>query len=597
MAATATLALLAIVLLSLLLWSRWHSVPRDDRPLMHLNVDLGPDAVAGVRTTVAISRDGTRIVHPVRGANGTQQLAVRMLDQSKSLILNGTEGGQDAFFAPDGSWIAFSAEGKLKKVPVHGGAVVTVCEAPLMRGGDWGEDGSLVLAAPAVSSGLKLLPGGRADPEFVTKLSAGEITHRWPQLLPGGAILYTAHTGGIEFDNAVIKISDPKTGQQKTIVKNGYYGRFVPSGHLLYMHKNVLFAARFSAAERELQGTPVPMVVDVAGTPLAGSGQYDVASDGTLVYLSGHHQKVAWTIEALEASGKTQPAVAVPGDYIAIALSPDGRHVAYVDSTSNLWTYDITRQSATHLSTDATSPVWAPDGKHIAFGKRTESVSSISWIRSDGAQEAQPIYTSPVSVDPKSFSPDAKSLAIEIFNSGTNTDIAILPLDLSDPAMPKAGKPEMFVHTPSFDGDPAFSPNGRWIAYRSGLFERPEIFVRPYAPGSRQVEGRWQITTRGRGPEWSRDGRHLFYMSGGQIMSVTVTEQGDTIVPEKPVPWSTFRLRSSIAIRSFSVMPDGKRLLVIPAEPAPVENRENSNLHVTFLLNFADELRRKVPVR
>jgi Tol biopolymer transport system component len=178
----------------------------------------------------------------------------------------------------------------------------------------------------------------------------------------------------------------------------------------------------------------------------------------------------------------------------------------------------------------------------------------------------------------------------------TGLDIAILPLDLSDPDRPKAGTPETFVQTPFNDAEPAFSPDGHWIAYRSGDNGPADIIVRRYTTGNKKVGGRWEIANGGRAPQWSPDGRQLFYMSGGRIMSVPISVKEDSIVPGKPALWSEFELRNTLLISSYSVMPDGKRLLVLPAGPTPMDEKGKGNLHVIFLLNFFDYLRQRVPV-
>ena len=135
---------LGLVALSAAGFGWWRSTRPLDRPLIRLSVDLGPDAVAGFRTTAVLSPDGTRIVFPIRGSNGVPQLATRTLDQPKATAMSGTEGGSDAFFSPDGQWIGFFAGGKLKKVAVQGGAPVTLCDAADPRGGSWGEDGNII---------------------------------------------------------------------------------------------------------------------------------------------------------------------------------------------------------------------------------------------------------------------------------------------------------------------------------------------------------------------------------------------------------------------------------------------------------------------
>src|SRR5262249_25144266 len=157
----------------------------------------------------------------------------------------------------------------------------------------------------------------------------------------------------------------------------------------------------------------------------------------------------------------------------------------------------------------------------IVFGKRVASAPSISWIRGDGATEAYEVYRGQTG-DPQSFAPDGKSLAIQITNGETGNDIAILQLDLSNPENPKPGNPEMFVQTPLNDAEPSFSPDGHWIAYRSGETGPAGIFIRPYRSSNMNSGGQLQIANRGRSPQWSRDGKKLFYMSDGQIMSADI---------------------------------------------------------------------------
>ena len=164
----------------------WRSTRPVDRPLIRLSVDLGPDAVASLRITAVISPDGTRIVFPVRGAGGTQQLATRLLNQGTPTLLPATENGSDPFFKPDGQWIGFNVDGKLKKIPVFGGAAVTICDAPNLRGASWGEDDNIIFT-PGLSGGLWRVPAAGGKPEELTQpASKGELAHRWPQILPGG---------------------------------------------------------------------------------------------------------------------------------------------------------------------------------------------------------------------------------------------------------------------------------------------------------------------------------------------------------------------------------------------------------------------------
>jgi serine/threonine protein kinase len=174
--------------------------------MMRVSVDLGPDAVAGDRVTAAISPDGTRLVFPSRAPDGKLRLSLRRLNQSGSVALEGTEEGFDPFFSPDGNWVGFFAKGMMKKVSAEGGPAVTLCEAPAPRGASWGEDGNIV-AALRGRGGLSVVPSAGGTPRPLTQPSGGDLTHRWPQVLPGGtAVLYTAHTKSAQYDDARIDV-------------------------------------------------------------------------------------------------------------------------------------------------------------------------------------------------------------------------------------------------------------------------------------------------------------------------------------------------------------------------------------------------------
>jgi serine/threonine-protein kinase len=578
----------------------WRAMRPVDRPLIRLNVDLGPDAMVGLNTTVAISPDGTRIVFPARGPGGKQQLATRLLDQAQATLLASTDNGSDPFFSHDGQWIGFFAAGQLKKISVQGGAPVTLCTASTEQGASWGEDGNIILAMSNIG-GLSRVSGNGGTPQPLTKLANGEATQRWPQILPGGqAVLFTGSSSANALDGATIEAVQLKTGERKILHRGGYFGRYLPSGHLVYMHQGTLFGVPFDAIRLELRGMPTPLIEDVAGNANMGRGQFDSAralsGPGTFVYLAGKGVSQSWPVVWLDSSGKTQPLLTTPGVYNYPRFSPDGQHLALIAITGNsndVFVYDIQRETMRRLTFTGQSsqPVFSPDGKHIAFRSISSAGISLSWVRADGAGETQQLLKSSNNVFAYSFSPDGRRLAYNETNPDTGQDIWTLPLDLSDPDHPKPGKPELFLRTPTNELLPAFSPDGRWIAYRSDELETSEIFVRPYpGPG-----GKTQISTGGGlYAIWSSSGRELFFETpDNRIMVVDYTANGDSFIPGKPRLWSDKQIFYP-GVVNLTLAPDGKRFAVFPMPEAM--GGEKGSVHVTFLLNFFDELRRRVPV-
>jgi serine/threonine-protein kinase len=572
----------------------WRATRPVDRPLTRFSVDLGPDALPGFNLTAAISPDGRRLVFPARGPDGKQRLATRLLDRVQATLLPGTENGSDPFFSPDGQWIGFAAGGALKKISIEGGAPVTLGMAiSATSGASWGKDGNII-AALGVVVPLSRVPaaGGPAQP--LTRLGSGEVTHRWPQVLPGGdAVLFTASASAALEENASIEAISLKTGQVKILQRGGYYGRYLPGGYLAYVRQGVLFGVRFDPARLEVLGTPVPLVDDVAANPITGGGQFDFSSTGTFLYAAGKSAAQAWQLASLDSTGKTRPLLAAPGAYLYPRLSPDGRKLAFTGDGQDVYVHDLERDTTTRLTFtgNANVPVWTPDGKHIVFGSVSND-QSIYWVRSDGAGEPQRVLESQNVLIPWSFSPDGRWLASMERDPETGFDLWTLPLDITDPDHPKAGKPQPFLRTPADEVDPRFSPDGRWIAYRSNESGRDEIYVRPYPAGS---GGKWQAS-RGGGlyALWSNNGRDLFYETAdNRIMVVDYTVNGASFVPGKPRQWSDKQLFYG-GISNLDLTPDGKRFVVFTLLETPVGG-EKGTVHVTVLENFFDEVRRRIP--
>jgi serine/threonine-protein kinase len=562
--------------------------------LVRLDVDLGPDVALGsfAGPNAILSPDGTRLAYVSHS-----RLFTRRLDQPQATELPGTEGAHAPFFSPDGQWVAFFAGSKLKKVSVAGGASTALCDAPIGMGGSWGEDGTIIAALNSVG-GLSRIPAGGGAPAPLTQLDGahGDVTHRWPQILPGGkAVLFTAHTGTLGgFDDARIEFVSLADGQKKTLVRGGTYGRYFPSGHLLYVNRGTLFAVPFDLVALEVLGAPTPVLNKISYSSNDGDVGFDVSQTGTLVYESGAARGGPISVEWLESDGKTRVLVPKPGDYGRPSLSPDGRRLAMdvIDGSSqDIWVYELGRDAMTRVTFDGRGnlgPIWSPDGRYIVY----EDQQGISWTRADGAGKPQPLIRTKGLAAPSSFTPDGKRLAYSEQVPETGYDLWIVPLK-TDGAGLGAGKPEVFLQTPSDERSPAFSPDGRWLAYSSTESGSFQVYVRAFPDKG----GKWQISSGGGAyPMWSRKGRELFFESlDSRIMVAVYTVQGDSFVADKPRLWSEKALANLVNLRkNVDLAPDGKRVVaVMPAEGGEAQQSRN---HIVFLENFFDELHRRVPV-
>jgi Tol biopolymer transport system component len=360
------------------------------------------------------------------------------------------------------------------------------------------------------------------------------------------------------------------------------------------MNQGVLFGARFDPARLEVRGVPAPLLEDVAANPIGVGAQFDFSGTGTFVYAAGRSAVQRWQVARLDSSGTTQPLLAAPGAYLFPRLSPDGRKLAFQGDGPDVYIHDLERGTTTRLTFTgrANIPVWTPDGKHILFRSASNGLS-IYWIRSDGAGDPQRILENPKYFVPWSFSPDGRRLAYMESNPETGLDIWTLPLEIADPDHPKAGKPEPFLRTPADELAPRFSPDGRWIAYQSNESRQPEIYVRPYPAGS---GGKWQVSMGGGlFAFWASNGRELFYETlDNRIMVLDYIVSGASFMPGKPRVWSDKQLFNPVSTPNLDLAPDGKRFAVLTLPETPAGS-EKGTVHVTVLLNFFDELRRRIP--
>ncbi len=371
--AVGVLAIIAVIA-SWIAWRSTRPVDRRLQPLVRLDVDLGPDAVAGQSTSAVISPDGSRLIFPAKSPDGKQVLATRLLNETKPTMLSGTENGRDPFFSPDGKWIGFFADGKMKKTSVQGGAPLVLCDANDGQGADWADNGKIIVALnlPGV---LSLVPAEGGTPQSITKRQ-GLFSHHWPQALPGNeAVLFTLYSG-TGYEDASIASVSLKTGEIKILLRGGYFGRYLPTGnaagYLVYVHEGTLFGAPFDPARLELRGRAVPLLEDLVGAPNSGAGQFSFtgvsSGAGTFVYRTGKALSQTWPVSWLDSSGKTQPLIIPPGLYAAPRFSPDGQQLVLAHVGRGLYVYDLRRDTMSRLR--------PPEGNSVRYGAPTESISS-----------------------------------------------------------------------------------------------------------------------------------------------------------------------------------------------------------------------------
>nr|MBA2259953.1 PD40 domain-containing protein [Acidobacteriota bacterium] len=535
---------------------------------------------------LAISPDGARITY-VGFRSGVRRLFVRNLVDREANLLEGTDGARSPFFSPDGHWIGFFAQGKLKKAAVGSAAVQVIADDIAdPRGGTWAADGTIYFA-PTNVSGLWKVPASGGRPSEVTMLDRqrGEVSHRWPHALPDGSLLFSSWTGPGPDEHAILRLT-PATVERQVLITTGDTPRYVAGGYLAYGRLDALFAVPWRSTQTTLDNVAPISLPELPRLENEGAAIYDVSANGTLAYISGGTGRYAQRIVWVDRAGAIEATPMPERDYEAVALSPDGRRavVQVREGTMGLWIFDFSRHTLTPLATSGGSSqgaVWTVDGQRIIYRGTRHGTRNIYWKSADGSGEEERLTTKPnVIHTPSSVSPDGQWLVF-VEGGGQALGSSTWALRLQGDRTPRQLLPSV--------ANGQVSPDGRWLAYQSNASGQFEVYATPFpGPGPRipvSVDG-------GENPLWSRDGRELFYTTEDSMMAVTLTP-GATLSVSAPRLLFEGRYRpASNSVTPFSVSPDGRRFLrVQQVQPDRPVTR------IDVVLNWFSELATAIPYR
>jgi serine/threonine-protein kinase len=544
------------------------------------------------RPLLALSPDGRSVAY-IAVQVGEPSIFVRRLDRPEATPLAGTNRADTPFFSPDGQWLGFFAEGKLKKVSLRGGQPISLADAGASRGACWSEDGAIVYA-PATNSGLMRVPVGGGQPEALTILDEArkERTHRWPECLPGGrAVLFTVGTLDKpgDYDDSEIDVFFPDTGERRVLLRGASMARFAAPGHLVLARRGVLSTVPFDADRIAVEGTPRTLLKQVAGESSSGVAYFGVSHTGTLAFVEHDPGVTEYRLAWVDRQGETEPLSLPPREYHSPRISPDGTRVTLAigpgaGGESDVWVLDLEADTLKRLTFDNTSwaPVWSPDGTRIAFATVDADSSLMSWKRADGSGVAESLLRGAQIISiPAGFTADTSLLLYA--QTGDLTSSVFWTLPMNDQRQPQA-----IASSSALESDPTLSSDGRWLAYTSDETGQREVYVQAFpGPG-----GRWQVSEdRGADPRWSHDGTELFYLRNDRTFFVVPVRPDPTFSPDKPRELFTTAVAPSRQYTSnYDVSADGKRFLIVqPTRPDTLFQRVN------IILDWPAELKRLVP--
>jgi eukaryotic-like serine/threonine-protein kinase len=512
-----------------------------------------------------VSPDGARFAFAT-----AEGLVVRDAGQREYRVFPGTQGAESPSFSPDGEWIAFQANGHLRKIAVAGGsALALVPDESLLAGRvSWGEDGSIVFES---GNRLYLIPPDGGAP----RLLKGAHFAGAPRIMPDGrGVLYADERVGSK-----LMYYDLASDSAFTVLEEAVEGQYLPTGHIVYGHPNGgLFAVRFDARRHAVSGTPIPIVPDVQMTGLVAP--FVITRNGTLVYRSGMEPEYRLLTRA--PSGKIDTLPMAPKITSYARFSPDGRSLALTfgaarGTNRHTAIYDLGLGTLTRFTMEGGghSPVWSPDGTRLAFTAEAEGSDAEDIFVQPVDRSTKPVRVVRMPNDQHGWSWPSDSVLVFASNAiprglrgagFSGGSIAIV-----DPRRPDATS-RMFLESQDGVNNPAVAPDGRYVAFTANENGSSEIYVRPFA--STGTGGQWRISTRGgQQPRWSGDGRTLYYLgtdletihavhvNPGPPFTVGSSEIVATI-PRLGEAWDVDRRSGRMAV-SQAVVTDNTRLVVL----------------------------------
>ncbi len=552
-------------------WARARSA--GPRPIEQRYISLG-DSVQ-LQTEIltgpplALSPDASRLAFV---GDTLARLWIKRREALEPQLLPGTDHASSPVFSPDGRWLAYVADGHLRKVRVEGGPSATIADS---AGGGFGlawlDDGTLVFPDLSLLGLRRVSESGGAVTVALPDSDFKGLAPMLPTPLPRarGVLFQACGSGCVTMG---LHVLDLRSGRHRLLLNDVTMGWYLPSGHLLYVRRDgVALVAPFDLSTLEVRGAAVPVLQGVAQTLAITDLAW--SASGTVVYAVGGLNATIVTLQQAGRGGVGAPFdPSWTGDFNSFALSPDGRRVAVGVSTPgaglDIWIKQLDKGPFTRLTFSGRDrrPAWSPDGREVAFVRDSGSGGDIYARAVDGGGSERRLVHLDRATQEVTWSHDGQWILVRTETGAAgNGDILAVRAN-GDSGMVRVAT------SASTELQPAMSPDGRWVAYASSDAGASQIFVRPF-PNS--DAGRWQVSNGGgTSPVWSADGRELFFMDDAGRLVAAELGAGTTFnVTELKPLFDARRFAHPGYHQAFEVTRDGRFVFLAPPGAAAPTTR------------------------
>ena len=533
-------------------------------------------APSQVSRGISISPDGTRLGIEAF-SQGRRRLYVRSLDSDEWVELEGSLDATSHFWSPDGRFIAFYADGKLRKIPATGGPPLEICDASFGLVGTWNREGTILFSNLDPPGIFRISDtGGEAVRILTPEPSRQESNLIWPHFLPDGRrFLYLANKRN-NYSTSDLNVASLDSKEIQLVTRLHSRVEYVPPGYLIYVRESALFAQRFDERRARLLGEPQMIASNVHYFFGPSHAAFSASQTGVLTYqTAARPREIVW----FDRQGRRVGQLGEPQIVKGLRISNDGKRAA-VDiedrrtGTSDMWVTDLGSGVSTRLHSDPVDeamPVWWPDGSKLLYRSDRGGPPDIYEITPGVPGSERPFLELPGVQQPEDVSRDGRFLAYLSGSEPALLHIWLLPLQ-------GERKPIKWQGSRFHETSPRFSPDGRWIAFQSNESGVSEIYA---ALTEGAAEKRRISPSGGRMPRWRADGKELYYIApNGTVMAVPVT-LGSKLEAGVPAPL----FRAEPEFQNYDVTPDGSRFLAAVA----LEKTPESPLRV--ILNWPAMLR------